>query len=253
MNRCDYPEAKCGLKRDGCGCAKESWHTCGADLMAKAKQAKCEHKFRVSSVRGHQFKEIHCSKCDFRHEVPLSKDEVRGMKEQAKKDEKHTKDIHSLGWAYQREFYKWVKAKLSPKQCKQQKSLFASMNKSMPKGRKFKATKFETYHSGFKYKGYEMMKRMEAFAKKHPDVVICGSDDSFHAGSMVAFIPHRALTEYWGTTVVIIPQCTGEPALEMFFYPGHAIEIEKAIHGFNREFREKRRFERRENRYWPKP
>lgn len=224
------------------------------EAVNKVDPATCKHKrARVASVRGIHFKGLRCIRCGFQWEVPLTSEEKRLMREQAKKDERHTKTIHSLGWAYQKEFYKWVTAKLSPEQLKQKRALFASANKLKSKSKKLKVSAFETYHSGFKYKGYQMMRRMEAFAKKHPEVVLCSCDDSFHAGSMVAFIPHRAPTEYWGTTVVIIPQCTNEPALEMFFYPGHAMEIEKALHVFNREAREKRKFDERGSRYWPKP
>jgi hypothetical protein len=207
-------------------------------MKEKVDQATCKHKFRVAGVLGLLSKELRCPKCDLRQEIPLTKDEVRGMKKQHKFDNEHIHEIHSLGWAYQKEFYKYVKVRVTAKDRKS----FGKM----------KLPKFWINHAGFKYKGYEMMQRMEAFAEKHPDVRLCRCDDAAHTGSMVAFIPHRTETEYWGTTVVCIPQFSGEPT-ELFFYPHHAIEIEKVLLEFNREWRQKRKFEVREERYWPKP
>lgn len=48
-----------------------------------------------------------------------------------------------------------------------------------------------------------------------------GCDDTYFASSNLVLIEHASKTEYMGTTVVFIPQCTGEDPVEFFLYPGH--------------------------------
>jgi hypothetical protein len=186
---------------------------------------KCCHKkrwrrvysvFAVGSKKGGT-KNIVCDICKKRWEVPLTADEKRLWRERIKQENSRSKDLHALYRAFQKAFYQ-----------------------DNQKGR-----------VGWKYKGYELMKRIEEFAKKHPELVLLSCDDSWYTSSMIVLIPHRIDIdiEYWGTTVVIVPQCTGEPPLEMFLYPGHAVELEKALHGLNCEFRRKKKTKL----YWPKP
>lgn len=74
----------------------------------------------------------------------------------------------------------------------------------------------------FLYSGAELMEKMEPWLEEQRSVVVAPCDDSYHSSSDIVFIPH-ALPDgyYWGTTVVIIPQCSGAPPLQMFLYPSH--------------------------------
>ena len=84
---------------------------------------------------------------------------------------------------------------------------------------------------GWKYKGYEFMCAVEKWAKKYPEVQIVGVDDNHHASSSLVLVPHfdKRRHDYWGTTVVYIPQCSGEDAIDFFLYPGH---LEGLVEGF---------------------
>lgn len=178
---------------------------------------KCNHKKQqvvsVVSVVGGQNKIIRCNRCQKRWEVPLNAEEKHLWKERTKKENKHIKDMHSISLAFHKAFYD---------------------------GRTWK------------YSGYKMLQHVEKFAKKHPEVVLLSCDDSYNAGSGIVLIPHRTQEEYWGTTMVIIPQCTGEPPLEMFLYPGHSLAFEKALHAFNQESRKKQKTAKKKY-YWPTP
>jgi hypothetical protein len=46
-----------------------------------------------------------------------------------------------------------------------------------------------------------------------------------------------ACDHYWGTTFLYVPQCTGEPPIEFFFYDNHAqsfLSVMKKIAGKHR-------------------
>lgn len=120
---------------------------------------------------------------------PASPREQKIVQRDAEVEMRRMKEMHKLGWAYQKEFLK---------------------------------------NDEFKYEGMEMLDRMERFAKKNPQVTLLRCDDSFHCSSNIALIPHENRKEYWGTTVVIMPQCHGHPE-EIFLYPNHAIELHKAL------------------------
>jgi ribosomal protein L31 len=212
-----------------------------------ADQKKCRHeKRRVSGVAGGRAKVVMCETCGEQWEIPFTAEEKRLWREKMKKDYQRTKDIHGLGWAFQKAFHRYKKVRVSSDYHAQ----MVKMSKLVNKGKK--VSRYQFVRDGWKYNGYEMMRQVEKFANKHPEVVICSCDDSYHASSMVVFIPHRAKEEFWGTTVVSIPQCSGEPPLEMFFYPGHALGIEKALHVFNQESRQKNKKKQHQG-YWPKP
>ena len=74
----------------------------------------------------------------------------------------------------------------------------------------------------WKYSGWEAMQKMERFMKRFPQVVEVGVDDDYFASSSLYFIPHSTKTDYMGTSVVYIPQCTGEDPIAFFLYEGHA-------------------------------
>jgi hypothetical protein len=80
----------------------------------------------------------------------------------------------------------------------------------------------------WKWQGWELMKRIER-AEKGPlkGIQLLRCDDNYHASSMLAVIPHEVridgrLDEYWGTTIVYVSQCSGEPPVRLFLYDSHA-------------------------------
>ncbi len=78
--------------------------------------------------------------------------------------------------------------------------------------------------------GYELMQKVEKWAKKYPkDVFISPCDDAVFASSLLVLIEHRTKNEYMGTTVVVIPQCTGETPLEFFLYLTHRKQLIKIL------------------------
>jgi hypothetical protein len=93
----------------------------------------------------------------------------------------------------------------------------------------------------FKGQGYELSQRIERWAKHHPEVKQVRCDDSYHAGSDLFLIPHATDREYHGTTVVYVPQCTGEKPIEFFLYPvGHHEPLQRALADIKREHKRKR-------------
>lgn len=89
--------------------------------------------------------------------------------------------------------------------------------------------RFQDSNQRYKLKGYKFIVAMEKFCEKHKDIIECGVDDSSFAGSRLFFIPHDNGQEYMGTSVLYIPQCTGEDATEFFLYPGNLNELMDAL------------------------
>jgi len=115
-----------------------------------------------------------------------------------------------------KELKKWVKmCKEQDRKCKEWNKLWHTFSNKLS--------------SPFKYKGYDLMERVERFAKKHPTVKIAHVDDSYFSSSYIAFFPHECKDEYWGTTALLIPQCSGEPATAFFLYPGHVDGLIKVL------------------------
>lgn len=74
--------------------------------------------------------------------------------------------------------------------------------------------------------GYDLMRAVRRWAKPYKnDVKVVGCDDDFHASSSLVLIEHKAEDQYMGTTVVFIPQCTGEKPTRFFLYPRHRTEL----------------------------
>ena len=83
--------------------------------------------------------------------------------------------------------------------------------------------------AGYKLSGYALMKAVGKWAEAWPeDVFSAGVDDSSHMGSDLFFIAHRTATNYFGTTVIYIPQ-DGNTTTEFFMYPGHREEIMETL------------------------
>lgn len=77
--------------------------------------------------------------------------------------------------------------------------------------------------------GYDYIKIVEKWAKKYPSVQIVTCDDSCHATSRLVLIPHEIEDEYWGTSVVYMPQCTEEKSIDFFLYPHHCSDLLKHL------------------------
>jgi hypothetical protein len=83
---------------------------------------------------------------------------------------------------------------------------------------RFKDAKSQRY----KMKGYDLITSVSKWAKKWPkDVRLVGIDDSYFCSSDLLLVEHQTVDDYMGTSVVVLPQCTGEEPIEFFLYPGH--------------------------------
>jgi hypothetical protein len=90
--------------------------------------------------------------------------------------------------------------------------------------------RFFTPDGKWKYIGYTLMCKIKNWAKKFPtEVQIVSCDDSLFAGSILCLIEHRARTNYMGTSVIYVPQYTGEVATRFFLYLEHRVELIDAL------------------------
>lgn len=69
--------------------------------------------------------------------------------------------------------------------------------------------------------GADLFDVLDKCIKKYPEIVEVRVDDDYHCGSSVYLIPHEDKYHLWGTTVLYIPQCTGEKPIRFFLYPSH--------------------------------
>lgn len=78
-----------------------------------------------------------------------------------------------------------------------------------------------TEKNGYRWSGDQLIDRIEEWAKAWPeDVELAGCDDTCHAKSLLCLIAHRGVTgELEGTTVVFVPQCTGEGPTVFILWP----------------------------------
>jgi len=105
--------------------------------------------------------------------------------------------------------------------------------------------RFKDGQDSYRYVGFDLMVRAERWAKKHPkDVRVVGIDDSYFASSLLVLVEHKTTRSYMGTTVVVIPQCTGEKPLEFFLYPGHRSALLDALTGVAAASRTPKRLQR---------
>jgi hypothetical protein len=107
--------------------------------------------------------------------------------------------------------------------------------------------KMKSPESKYRWTAYDLMVRVEKWAKRYPkDVRIVGIDDSYFASSILVLIEHKTARTYMGTTVVVIPQCTGESPLEFFLYPDHRRGLLGALLGIGAAARPIERRERQD-------
>jgi hypothetical protein len=84
--------------------------------------------------------------------------------------------------------------------------------------------------------GCDLEDKIQKWAKKYPDDVrIIGCDDSTFSSSCLVLIEHKSKDQYMGTTVVYIPQCTGEKPIEFFLYSSHRDNLIEALLCINRQ------------------
>jgi hypothetical protein len=110
-------------------------------------------------------------------------------------------------------------------------------------------------HERFRWYGYDLMQRIEKWAAQFPhDVRVVGCDDSYHSGSDLVLIEHRTRDQYMGTTVVYLPQCSGDPPAQFFLYPGHRDDLVCALQSVRAASRPVERAqqatERRKRAFW---
>lgn len=81
----------------------------------------------------------------------------------------------------------------------------------------------------WKYKGHEMMEKVEEWAKHHKEVKVAYCDDGYFSSSTIVLVPHRCRTRSMGVSMYIIPQTTGEDPMRVFLYPNHKHSLLKAL------------------------
>lgn len=135
-------------------------------------------------------------KCGERRERSLSPTERKVVREKFKADADDTLRLHAI-------YHEFVK--------------------------KFTSEPTADSPSKWKYVGYDLMVKAEKWAEKHPTVQVVSVDDDYHAGAELILIPHQNDKTYFGTTVIYIPQCTGENPIKFFLYPGHRIGLANAL------------------------
>jgi hypothetical protein len=74
------------------------------------------------------------------------------------------------------------------------------------------------------------MTRVDKWAEKYPkDVKLCHCDDDYFSNAELVLIEHKSQAQYMGTTVVYIPQCTGEQPIQFFLYPDDRRQLIKTL------------------------
>lgn len=86
---------------------------------------------------------------------------------------------------------------------------------------------------GWRWSGYDLMKRVADWAEGRADVHIVACDDDWFCSSSLVVIEHSAPRKWMGLTVVYIPQCTGEQPISFFLYPNHATTLVKLLKTLN--------------------
>jgi len=139
-----------------------------------------------------------------------------------------TLSIHSLWWDVCNYLKKWYyDLKLAFSTVKDENGERIKENK-----RKYKDVNFN------KITGYQALSRMDKFCQKNPDIISIGCDDSLHTGSSLYLIPHESSEEYWGTSVLYIPQ-NGDKNL-FFLYPHHLKSLLKALNDLDKKYETKK-------------
>ena len=85
------------------------------------------------------------------------------------------------------------------------------------------------YHAVPEYDGdgWDHMQKMDAYAKKHPEIKVFGFDDDSFMSSGGYIIPHKSKYSHMGHTVMLTTQ-QGTP-YTFFLYPEHAKRLMAAL------------------------
>lgn len=170
-------------------------------MSAPKTQKSCNHKYRLTSYcgRGRTLEfTFSCEKCPSRETRKATPAERAFHK--AHMEPRLGVDIHKVYYDFLKRF------------SNKEKRSYTIGNKT---------------YSGYEYKGYrwtgcDLMGRVEEWAEKYPnDVRVVGVDDDSYSSSCLVLIEHKTDREYMGTTVVYIPQCTGENPIRFFLYGHH--------------------------------
>ena len=85
-----------------------------------------------------------------------------------------------------------------------------------------------------KVTGYTAMGRIDKFCRENPDMKYVGCDDTLHTGSSLYLVPHKNKKEYWGTTVIYVPQHGDKN--NFFLYPEHLKKLIKVLTEIDNEY-----------------
>jgi len=87
---------------------------------------------------------------------------------------------------------------------------------------------FEDYRWKDYEDNYQLMEQVEIWIEKRnsENIDLIGCDDNYHSNSDLILFHHvytdNEEKKWWGTTVLFLAQCSGDPPAEFFLYPGHA-------------------------------
>ena len=78
--------------------------------------------------------------------------------------------------------------------------------------------------------GFDLMEAAEGWAATHPDRVrlVTVDDSPHHSSSYLVFVTHENAKEFMGTTVLFVPQLSGNPT-EFFLYPSHHQQLAETL------------------------
>ena len=79
--------------------------------------------------------------------------------------------------------------------------------------------------------GYDSMLNIEKYVEEHPEIKICGCDDTSFSSSDLVLVPHPNM----GVTVIYIPQNHGR-STEFFLYGGHIRGLINTLQEIEKEY-----------------
>ena len=196
-------------------------HAAGTDPKLRAVSCeRCKKRCRYAHSRGDKFVVFRCAdkKCDYSVELTTSHGERRFLKAEFEEMLRGSSAIHEVSHAFDMKFQKTVK---------------------VGKPFKFCGKKVQPKKAVWRWKGYALMKRIEKYVEQHPEILVVGVDDDYFAGSSLVLVPHndKKTGEYFGTSVIYVPQCTGEDPIRFFLYPGHARGLLEAFRTLGKTYR----------------
>ncbi len=158
-----------------------------------------KHTWKLSSYSGLSAF-FNCSKCEARVEKVLDKKEQKLVENSFSEHSEHSKKLHGLWWKFA------------------------------------KAVATLDYPTKWQERGYALMEMIRNFADKNQEIEVCPCDDLAHSTSLIAFIPHQTEDEFWGVSMICVPQLEGEPT-GLFLYPEHVDHLIKTLTEFKKKHR----------------